>query len=288
MKKILITGANSYIGTSFEKWLSKYPDIYSIDTMDMIDGSWKEKNFAAYDVVFHVAGIAHSSIDPKLEPMYRKVNTELAVDTAKKAKEDGAKLFIFMSSMMIYGEDKKMCKPFIITSDTKPNPADFYADSKLKADIAIQEMDNGTFKTAILRPPMVYGPKSKGNFPRLIKLAKKAPIFPNIKNERSMIYIDNLCEFIRILIDREEHGVFFPQNADYICTTDIIRYAAKALHKKIWITKLGNPFIKLLSLKAGAVNKVFGTRVYDKNMSLMDLNYQVEGNESSIYKCIEG
>lgn len=288
MKKILITGANSYIGMSFEKWLLKSSTKYSVDTVDMIDGSWKKKDFSPYDAVFHVAGIAHSSIDPKLEPMYRKVNTDLAIDTAKKAKEDGVKQFIFMSSMMVYGEDKKIGKPFIITLDTKPNPADFYGDSKLKADIAIQEMDSDSFKTAVLRPPMIYGPKSKGNFPKLINLAKKTLVFPNIKNERSMLYIDNLCEFLRILIDKEEHGVFFPQNEEYICTTDVIRYAAKALNKKIWITKLGNPFIKLLSLKIGTVNKVFGSRVYDKNMSLLNLNYQVIDNEGSIRKCIEG
>lgn len=59
MKKILITGANSYIGTSFEKWLSQWLDDYKVDTFDMIDGTWKEKDFSQYDTVFHVAGIVH-------------------------------------------------------------------------------------------------------------------------------------------------------------------------------------------------------------------------------------
>ena len=84
MKKILITGANSYIGTSVEKWLDKSE--YVVDTVDMIDGTWKEKDFSKYDVVFHVAGIAHVSTDPNMEDLYYKVNRDLTIKTAKKAK----------------------------------------------------------------------------------------------------------------------------------------------------------------------------------------------------------
>ena len=65
MKKILITGKNSYVGKSFEKWLGNYPDRYSIDSISLRNDSWKEKDFSEYDVVFHVAGIAHVSTDPK-------------------------------------------------------------------------------------------------------------------------------------------------------------------------------------------------------------------------------
>ena len=102
MKRILITGANSYIGTSFEKYLKEnYPVQYQVDTVDMIDGSWREKSFAGYDSVYHVAGIAHSDngkISEEKKKLYYAVNTELTVETAKKAKADGVKQFIFMSS----------------------------------------------------------------------------------------------------------------------------------------------------------------------------------------------
>ena len=102
MKKILITGANSYIGTSFEKYINdNYADQYQVDTIDMIDSSWREKSFKGYDVVYHVAGIAHSDsgkISPEKEKLYRNVNTDLTIETAKKAKADGVKQFIFMSS----------------------------------------------------------------------------------------------------------------------------------------------------------------------------------------------
>ena len=86
MKKILITGANSYIGTSFERCVSRYPDRYSVDTIDLKDEKWREKSFNGYDVVFHVAGIAHVSTNPKLKDLYYKVNRDLAIETAKKPK----------------------------------------------------------------------------------------------------------------------------------------------------------------------------------------------------------
>ena len=107
MKKILITGANSYIGTSFEKYMAQWPDKYQVDTLDMIDGSWREKSFAGYDCVFHVAGIAHSDngkISTEKAKLYYAVNTDLTVETAKKAKAEGVKQFIFMSSAIVYGE----------------------------------------------------------------------------------------------------------------------------------------------------------------------------------------
>ena len=128
MKKILITGANSYIGTSFEKYLKEnYPDEYIVDTVDMIDGSWREKSFAGYDSVFHVAGIAHQKETKKNAHLYYEVNRDLAVETAKKAKSEGVKQFIFLSSMSVYGMDTG-----VITKETKPNPKSNYGKSKFQ------------------------------------------------------------------------------------------------------------------------------------------------------------
>ena len=127
MIKVLITGANSYIGTSFENYIkSNFSEKYEVSTIDMIDGSWREKNFAGYDVVYHVAGIAHSDsgkISAEKEKLYRSVNTELTIETAKKAKADGVKQFIFMSSAIVYGESAPIGKQKIITKDTPVSPA---------------------------------------------------------------------------------------------------------------------------------------------------------------------
>lgn len=160
MKRILITGANSYIGTSFEKWLSQWPDKYTVDTIDMIDGKWRKESFAGYDVVFHVAGIAHIRETKKNRDLYYKVNRDLAYETAKKAKAEGVNQFIFISSMSVYGVDNG-----VINKNTPLNPKSNYGKSKLQAEKLIKPLCDDNFKVAILRPPMVYGKGCKGNYP---------------------------------------------------------------------------------------------------------------------------
>ena len=160
MKKILITGANSYIGTSFETYLKQFADEYTVDTVDMIDGTWREKSFAEYDTVFHVAGIAHSDngkISEEKEKLYYAVNTDLTVETAKKAKADGVKQFIFMSSAIVYGESAPIGKDKLITKDTPVSPANCYGDSKVQAENGILPLNDDSFKVVVLRPPMIYG-----------------------------------------------------------------------------------------------------------------------------------
>ena len=282
MKKILITGANSYIGTSFEKWLSKYPDKYSIDTIDMIDGVWRKKDFSSYDVVFHVAGIAHVSSNPKMKEIYYKVNRDLTIETAIKAKNEGVKQFIFMSSIIVYGDSSSSKR--VIDKNTVPTPSDFYGDSKLQAEQGIKQLESDNFKIVILRPPMIYGKGSKGNYPRLAKLAKITPVFPDFDNERSMLHIDNLCQFVKVMIDNEEAGIFFPQNKEYVRTSEMVKLIAEAHGKTIKMTRLFNPIIRLM-FRIGTINKVFGNLVYDKSMSDYDkANYRVTDFKDSIFQ----
>lgn len=267
MKKVLITGANSYIGTSFEQWLKQYPDQYVVDTVDMIESSWKNKDFSIYDVVFHVAGIAHVSSDPKMEELYYKVNRDLTVETAMKAKSEGVRQFIFMSSIIVYGESSKHRRE--IDMNTIPTPSNFYGNSKLQAEEGIKELEDESFRLVILRPPMIYGKGSKGNYPKLSKAVEKLPVFPDIDNERSMLHIDNLCEFIRLMIDNEEKGLFFPQNKEYVKTSEMVRLIAEAHGRKIRLTKIFNPALRMM-YGIGVVNKVFGNLVYEKTMSKYD------------------
>jgi len=280
MKKILITGKNSYIGTSLENWLMREPDKYKVDTVDMKDGSWKEKDFSQYDVVFHVAGIAHVSSDPKMEDLYYKVNRDLTIETAEKAKAEGVKQFIFMSSIIVYGDSSSSKR--VIDKNTVPTPSNFYGNSKLQAEEGIKHLESDDFKIVVLRPPMIYGEGSKGNYPKLSKLAQKIPIFPDIDNERSMLHIDNLCEFIKVMIDYEETGLYFPQNKEYVKTSELVRTIAEVHGKKIWMTKLFNPLLRLM-FGIGIVNKVFGNLVYEKSMSDYDkANYRIRTFKESI------
>ena len=271
MKKILITGANSYIGTSFEKYIKEnYPEQYEIDTVDMIGDVWRERSFSGYNSVFHVAGIAHSDsgkISAEKEKLYYSVNTDLTIETAKKAKADGAGQFIFMSSAIVYGESAPIGKDKLITKDTPVSPANCYGDSKVQAENGIRPLNDETFKVVILRPPMIYGKGSKGNYLLLAKLALKTPIFPNVKNERSMLYIENLCEFVRLMIENSESGTFWPQNAEYSNTSELVKMIAEVHGKRVRLVKGFGWALKLLSHVTPIVNKAFGSLRYETGMS---------------------
>lgn len=280
MKRILITGAGSYIGTKVENWLKQWPEEFQVDAIDTIDGHWKQADFSKYDVVYNVAGIAHVKAAAGEGPLYYAINRDMVIDIAKAAKEAGVKQFIHMSSMIVYKEVKTL-EGKQIHKDTVPSPNGFYGDSKLQGEIGIRELDCPSFKVCILRPPMIYGPGCKGNFPRLVWLAQKTPVFPAWHNKRSMLYIDNLCEFVKQVVLHEVEGVVYPQNDAYADTVEIIRYYAKANGKRVWITRLFNPLIWLFGDHVRSLGKMFSNSTYDMAMSEYPFEYRVVGLEES-------
>lgn len=291
MKKILITGAGSYIGTSFEKYLGNFGEDYEVDTVDMLDAAWRDESFAGYDSVFHVAGIAHSDggrISREREVLYYAVNTDLTVEVAKKAKADGVGQFIFMSSAIVYGKSGAIGKPRRITRDTPPSPENCYGDSKLRAEAGILELSDDSFKVVILRPPMIYGKDCKGNFATMTKIARKVPIFPRVKNERSVLYVDNLCEFVRLVIDNGEAGIFFPQNAEYMNTSQAVKLLGEAQGRRVRLMGGVSWILRICGIFVGFINKAFGNLTYEKEMSEYSSDYRVYGFEESIHKIYDG
>lgn len=281
MTKVLITGANSFVGTSVEKWLLRNPEIYSVDTVDTIDGKWKTVDFSKYDVVFHVAGIAHVDPKPSMAPLYYKVNRDLTVEIAKHAKACGVRQFIFMSSMIVYHASKSL-KGTIISEKTEPAPNDFYGDSKLQAENGIKELESKDFNVTILRPCMIYGPNGKGNFQRLARLALKTPLFPAWHNKRSMLYIDNLCEFVRQAVDRQLSGTFCLQNREYADTAEIVRYFAIEANHRILFSRLFNPLVWLGALVLKPLCKMFANQYYTQEATSFDFDYQIVSFEDSL------
>ena len=294
MTKVLITGAGSYVGESVRKYIlnsSKDFQIDAVDTMGTSTGSgqakyWKNVDLSQYDVVFHVAGIAHVNADPKMEPLYYKVNRDLTIKVTKYAKEAGVKQFIFMSSQIVFHESQSL-KGEVLTAETKENPNGFYGDSKLQAELGIKPLEDANFKVCILRPCMIYGPNAKGNFLRLAKLATKVPVFPEWHNKRSMLYIDNLAEFVKQTIERQLSGTFYPQNREQADTVEIIRFFAKEAGHKVWITRLFNPCVWLGSFVLQPINKMFATYYYDPEMSKYDFDYQLVSLEESLKRVAE-
>ena len=301
MKRILITGATGYIGTNVERYLMQYNaeqgrECYRVDTLSLRDLSWENFDFAPYDTIIHLAGKAHADIghvSEETKKEYYDINCELAVRTAAKAKARGVPQFVYMSSVIVYGESAKVGECKHIAEDTKPEPANFYGDSKWQAEEGLRELeqektDLTDFHVAIVRPPMVYGKGSKGNFPLLVKMAEKTPVFPDIRNERSMIYIDHLAEFLRLLIDCGQGGTYLPQNAEYVTTAEMVRTIGEVMGKKIHLTKMLNPFVKLASKIPGKIggmtNKAFGSLTVEKTQEMQE--YQLYDFKESIRRSL--
>ncbi len=258
MLNILITGANSYIGISFSNWIENNTKDVSISTLEVKGDQWNRASFTGIDTIFHVAGIAHIKETRDNAELYYHVNRDLAVQLAEKAKREGVKQFVFLSSMSVYG--KEFGK---IDERTPLIPTTNYGKSKMQAEHFINQMADENFRVTILRPPIIYGPGCKGNYPRLAQLALKTPLFPDSENRRSMLYIDNLCSYVWVLINEKRSGLFLPQNSEYVNTGVMVQQIALAHGKKLTLTKGFNPLIRLL--KWSVIEKVFGSLYYQKD-----------------------
>ncbi|MFW0780889.1 NAD-dependent epimerase/dehydratase family protein [Rossellomorea marisflavi] len=275
MKRILITGSNSYIGKEFKRWIETfYSNEYEVKTISLRDKDWEKVDFSQFSVIYHTVGIAHRKQKKNDLNMYYKINRDLPYQVAFKAKNEGVKQFVFLSSMSVYGIDEGH-----ISQESVPNPTSFYGKSKLEADQLLGRLDSEDFSVAIVRPPMVYGKGCTGNYAKLSKLAKVSPIFPLIENKRSMISIENLSSFIKLIIDNECKGIFHPQNNEYVCTSEMVRMIAEQQGKNLKLTRMFNPLIKMLNISI--VKKLFGELVYAKQLSHQE-GYQPISLEASI------
>lgn len=261
MKRILITGKDSYIGSSFKKYLEQHSDDYYVEELDVREGTWKDYDFSTFDVVYHVAGIAHMKEVKENESLYYKVNRDLTVDIAKKAKESKVKHFIFMSSMSVYG---LICLKELITKETTCHPNTYYGKSKYEAEQQLKKLEDNSFKVCIVRPPMVYGDGAPGNLGKLFSVVRKFHIFPTIRNERSSITVEKLCGYIKVYIDQNLYGLFLPQNNEYMCTYEMVKEKMKEENVKVVYFSIFNPVIKILIGKNGLITKCFGNLKYKK------------------------
>lgn len=293
MITILVTGTQSYIGNSFAEYLSTNfgKNKYRVEKVSLRSFNWKKASWSEYNTVLHVAGIAHvdtKNASEETKQKYYEINTDLTIEAAKKAKEDGVSQFVFLSSMIVYGDSAPIGKDRPITKETVPSPAGFYGDSKLQAEAKLLQLEEDNFKITIVRPPMVYGKGSKGNYPRLAKMAKKTPVFPKIKNQRSMIYIENLCELLRLLMENGVGGTFHPQNKEIISTTELVRAIANSNGHKIWFLSLFNSILRVMGKGIGMINKIFGNFYYDQSLSeYVELDYQIFDLSESIFRTEE-
>lgn len=278
MKRVLITGEGSFVGGFVEAYLKQWPDRYEVKTIGTRNGEWERLGFHSFDTVYHVAGLAHVDVgkaSEEVKAQYYAVNTDLAVRVAKKARTEGVGQFIFMSSAIVYGDSAPIGKEKVIKADTPCEPSNFYGDSKVQAEKGLLELRNERFHVVILRCPMIYGRGSKGNFPTLEKLAEKMPVFPKVENRRSMLYVGNLAEFVRLMIEEKEDGIFWPCNREQSNTGELIRMIAKCHGRRIILVPGFGWALKLLGHFNGYVNKAFGNLVYEDGLGDYKAEYRL-------------
>lgn len=285
MKRILITGAGGYIGLRVKAYLERWPGDYRVETLSLRSDDWRQRSFQGVDSILHTAAIVHqpkSKDDPTQAELYDRVNHRLTAEVAEKAKREGVGQFLFLSSESVYGLHAPVGKVVTITKDTPIRPVDNYGISKARAEEDLSALRDDRFKVVILRPPMIYGKDCKGNYQTLAKLAKKLPVFPLVENQRSMLYIDNLCEFIRLLVEDGADGLYCPQNAEYVSTSDMVNRIAHANGRGLLMVPGFGWTLKLLSPMTGMVDKAFGSLCYDRQLSDYPKNYCVKSFDESI------
>ncbi len=260
MKKVLVVGSNSYIGRKFREYILQMDkEGISADLVSALDGSWRQADFSSYDAVLHLAAMVHIKETKDMEMLYYRINHELAVEVAEKAKENHVKQFIFMSTASVYG-----LRTGCIDKETVPKPTTFYGKSKLAAEMDIMKLQDEDFRIAIVRPPMVYGEGCKGNYARLVKLAKFTPVFPEYHNKRSILHIKHLSELLAELIRNESSGYFHPQDDEYADTCELIVKIRKNMGKKTILISCFNIIINfLIKNHINIFQKMFGDFYYD-------------------------
>ena len=263
MKKVLILGEGSYIGQRCFEWLLRYPDKYEVELIGTRDYVWKKADYTSIDSVLNFAGIAHvKSIKPHMERSFYSVNRDIAIEMCQWAKQHGVKQFVQVSSMNVYGD---FCG--VVSDKSNECPSSFYGNSKLQGDIGTQNLADCYFSVANIRPPFVYGKGCKGNYNTLKKIALVLRVFPTYRNKKSMIYIDNLCEFFRLTIETGNGGIYTPQNRDVVSTSDLVREIAINNGHSMIFTSIFNWAIPFMSKYSAVIKRAFGDDSYSLELS---------------------
>lgn len=285
--KICIIGKNSYIGNNIDEWLTQ--NGHEVFQLDVLTEDWKAFDYSVFDAIVHVAGIVHRP-NCKDEKLYHEVNTIMPTAIAEKFKnsKNSKATFVFLSTMSVFGTPKRLGKN-VITAETPMSPMGLYGQSKAAAEVELLKLQDCHFDVVIVRPPNVYGKNCRGGYiPGFVNVVKKLPVIPaaytNVK--QSMLYIDNLCEFIRLSIEQKRHGVFMPQDDKAVSAVDITTAIARGLGKKPRTSRLLGLAVHLGSF-IPLIQKAYGGVEYDMNLSRIEgMDYVVVPFEEAMKRTI--
>lgn len=264
-KKILITGKNGYIATNLKRFLEEKK--YHVEIIDLLSNDWQQRSFSNFDVLIHTSALVHENEKEHPLQEYINANAILTENVAKKAKDSGIKHFVFLSTQSVYGRIKN------INQSTKPNPKTKYGKSKLLAENKLIALRSECFNVLILRCPMIYGKGCKGNYNKLRDFTLKYHRTTYANNQKSLLYIQNLCSFIEHSISINLEGIFCPQDAEYHSTSKMMAAIGRVNNTKTKKTLLFTSAIFLLKLVSSKAKKAFGTSKISFNLSTLPDGY---------------
>ena len=274
MMNILVTGSSGYIGNNL---INKYKHLYRFYTFSLQHSSMEDIDFNGIDSIVHCAALVHQSIEHSYEKYY-EVNVQYPLSLAKKAKENGVKHFVFLSTIAVYGETYEY-----IDENTKCMPSTYYGKSKLEAEKKLQELSDDIFSVSIIRLPMIYGANAPGNIASLISIIQKTPLLPfgKINNKRTFLYIDNLLQVVELVLRTKQKGVFLIGDDDALSTTKLIYLIAIALNKKLILVKIPLFESCLKALKPSIHKRLYTNLEINcektkKHLGISSLAYKVE------------
>ncbi len=284
--KVLIVGKNSYIARRTGQWfMKKSPDV-AVDYISVRDDGWKNHDFSVYDAIVYAAAIVHHK-DYIPEETYDMVNAQQPYELAQLAKAAGVTQFVFLSTMGVYGQDKKLPHGNIVDANTPLTPCSFYGSSKLKGEKLLQSLDDGTFHVSVVRPANVYGKDCKGNYiSGFAKIVRLLPLLPNAfaSSKQGMVYVDHLAELCWLVANSDRSGVYPAQDQAAVSSFEIMCAMADCIcprKKSVHCDWLFKPFAGL-----SIVNKLFGGISYDEEYAKCDLgDYQFTDFATAIKEC---
>lgn len=279
---ILLTGAAGFVGSHF----TRYTTSHNIIPFSFHSSNIDALNLSGIDTILHLAALVHqmNGADPEA---YNRINSIRTLELAKKAKQDGVKQFVFMSTVKVYGEESDT----VYTETTPCHPQDDYGKSKLQAEQELQKLSDATFVVSIIRTPIVYGAGVKANIKNLITLIQKIPVLPfgNTKNQRSMVYIGNLCALITHIIEHRNEGIFLASDDTSLSTSDLIRSIARALNKKLYLVDIPLFEYLLKLIKPSFHQRLFGNLLIDSTPTKEHLGFRNPySTEEGIKNMIQG
>ncbi len=293
MNKILVTGANGFVGTHLCKTLERrgicfIGAVRKAETHGLVavgdltaDTNWLGA-LTGCDVVIHLAARVHVMRDAESDPLaaFRLVNVNATLNLARQAAAVGVKRFVFVSSVKVNGEQTEYGLGF--TAFDSPAPLDAYGKSKYEAEIALREFgQQNNLQIVIVRPPLVYGPGVRANFLRLMQLVKLGIPLPlgAIHNRRSMVAVDNLLD---LLITCASHPaasgeIFMVSDDRDVSISELLRMIANTMGKRVRLLAVPSSLLVTLATwlgKASVANRLLTSLQVDITHTKSTLQWQ--------------